>query len=96
MTKRVVYGATCTWWDTIDKVGRTKSGLPGCPICAGVLFEMKDEDEWWRLVYQFEADGYPGYSDRIQWARGKCFKLIAPEGATERISYEYEKAHNET
>ena len=92
---RVVYGATCTWWDTIDKVGRTKSGLPGCPYCGGVLFELASEELWWSLVDDYEETTALDYRVKIEWVRGKCFKYIPPEGAVDRIIYEYTKAHND-
>ena len=41
--QRVVYGANCTWWDTIDKISKTASGLPCCPRCGSVLFEIENE-----------------------------------------------------
>jgi hypothetical protein len=74
---RIVYGAACTWWDSIDKVGKTTSGLPCCPTCGSVLFEMPDEATWWSSVDRHEANGNPGYRDLITWARGKCFRSMS-------------------
>ena len=70
---RVVYGATCAWWDTIDKIATTDSGLPCCPHCKGVLFEMDNEEEWWKGVNKYEKAGHPNYRVMIRWLRGKCF-----------------------
>lgn len=79
---RIVYGARCSWWDSIDKVGETAprpgriSGnpfsLPACPFCLGVLFEVENEASWWAQVDEMEANGMPDYHAFIEWLRGKC------------------------
>lgn len=69
---RIVYGATCTWWDTIysaSTVGEAK--IPCCPFCKGVLFETR-EAQWWAAVDKAD-EAYPGYRARVEWSRGKCF-----------------------
>ncbi len=78
MTDRIVYGARCTWWDSIDKVGHTvprvgEYRLPVCPHCRQVLFEVPNEAEWFAAVDRYEAAGHPGYRARMTWARGRCF-----------------------
>jgi hypothetical protein len=74
---RIVYGARCTWWDSIDKVGhhKTSSGhnLPVCPHCGSPLFEVTNVDEWIRGVDRHETNGNPGYRALTEWGRGKCF-----------------------
>jgi hypothetical protein len=74
---RIVYGAGCTWWDSIDKVGKHPKGLPCCPHCNSMLFEMDGPDMWWSGVAAYEAKGNPGYREMIEWMRGKCFPSIA-------------------
>lgn len=69
---RVTYGARCTWWDSIDKVAKTPSGLPCCPHCGGVLFEVPSETEWWEQVDRC-ALIEPGYREFIEWLRDRCF-----------------------
>jgi hypothetical protein len=70
---RIVYGARCQWWDSIDKVATMPGGgLPICPHCGSVLYETTPA-KWWREVDAYEADGNPGYRQMIEWARGKCF-----------------------
>lgn len=70
---RIVYGAGCGWWDSIDKVGTLDgSGLPCCPHCHGVLFETESLDIWWEGVDKYEANGHPGYHAFVEWIRGKC------------------------
>lgn len=75
---RIVYGAGCTWWDSIDKVGKTEGtagfSLPCCPHCRSVLFEVPDEATWFKGVDGQEARGNPGYRAMIEWARGRCFR----------------------
>ena len=75
--QRVAYGATCTWWDDISKVGKMPPSnghsLPCCPRCGGVLFEVPNEAEWFAGADQYERDGHPGYRAKLEWSRGKCF-----------------------
>lgn len=76
--RRVVYGAQCSWWNSIDKVGAltTNNGvvLPCCPHCGGVLLEMQTPEIWWESVDKYESNGHPGYHDFIAWLHDKCFK----------------------
>jgi hypothetical protein len=71
---RVVYGATCSWWDTIDKAGSTVGGLPGCPHCGGPLYEVPTEAEWWAGVYKKVEVDDPDYGEFITWLRGRCHR----------------------
>lgn len=75
---RIVYGAGCMWWDSIDKVSSLKgysgSTLPCCPICKGMLFEVPDMKTWEDGAKKYEEDGHPGYFKFLTWLRGKCFK----------------------
>jgi hypothetical protein len=77
---RIVYGAHCAWWDSIEKVGTRpfRTGAPGtmpcCPHCKNMLFEMPDQKTWWDGVDKHEQNGNPGYRAFIEWLRGKCFK----------------------
>jgi hypothetical protein len=74
---RIPYGARCTWWDSIDNVGRreTPSGaIPCCPHCMNVLFEVESEKVWFESVDRHEANGNPGYRAMVEWSRGKCFR----------------------
>lgn len=77
LDRRIAYGATCTWWDDIGKVGKTKGGefsIPCCPHCGGILFEIENIGQWWRGVDAHEANGNPGYLRMIEFGRGKCYK----------------------
>lgn len=70
---RIVTGARCTWWDSIDKTSSTRvGGLPCCPFCGGVLFEVANEAEWWGQVDVY-ALANPGYRELIEFLRGRCF-----------------------
>ena len=69
---RIVYGARCTWWDSIDKVAKKPSGLPCCPHCGGVLFEVPTEADWWEQVDDYAAGTEPGYREFIEWLRSRC------------------------
>lgn len=74
LDSRIAYGANCVWWDSIDKVAN-KHGLPVCPQCSGVLFEIESIEEWNRGVDHFEKNNpSPGYRKFVDWLRGKCFR----------------------
>ena len=79
--KKIVYGARCTWWDSIDKIGhhKTASGhsLPVCPHCGSPLFEVTNINEWMTGVDRHEVNGHPGYRAMTEWGRGKCFPNYA-------------------
>lgn len=86
---RIVYGAQCMWWGDIKDIGKRGSGdvtIPCCPHCSGVLFEMRNPEEWWKGVDEFQEKGHPGYHDFIAWLKGKCF----PDRAAAKLSYERE------
>lgn len=80
---RIVYGAQCTWWDSIDKVGtRPVMGLrlagqtptiPCCPRCKGTLYQLPNIESWQEQVDTFDATKQPGYRAMMAWARGRCF-----------------------
>lgn len=70
---RYVYGAGCTWNDNISKVA-TRQGIPCCPHCGSVLFEMDSEEKWWTGAQRYEDAGHPGYVAMMRWAKGKCFR----------------------
>lgn len=84
---RIVYGARCSWWDSIDKVATTTGlpgGLPVCPHCGSPLFEVGSETEWWAGVDQHESEREPGYRAFIEWLRGKCFPTLEAARAAYR------------
>jgi hypothetical protein len=70
---RIVYGARCTWWDTIDKVNKNRVGLPCCPHCRSVLFEMDSIEEFMGGAREHEKLGHPGHVEMVEWMRGRCF-----------------------
>lgn len=70
--KTVVYGARCVWWDTIDKAATLPGGLPCCPHCKSVLFEM-DLGTWWKGIDHHAASN-PGYREMMMWSQSKCFR----------------------
>lgn len=74
---RVTYGARCSWWGLITEAATRASGLPCCPHCHGVLFEVADEATWWAGVDAHEANGLAGYRAFIEWLRGRCFPSVA-------------------
>jgi len=70
---RIAYGAQCTWWDGIREVGKSRSGLPCCPRCGGMLYETENEGNWFRGVDKHNEANH-GYRAMVEWARGRCFK----------------------
>jgi len=95
--ERYVYGACCTWHGSIMQVVHTGSGLPGCPYCYGVLYEMPSKESWDQSVSTYaDKANDPGYVDFVQWMGncGKCYPLVGPNAVD--LSYvraEYERAH---
>lgn len=74
LDNRIVYGARCVWWDSINKIAtRGESRIPCCPHCRNVLFEVDNEGQWFAGIDKYEAAGHPGYRKMMEWARGKCF-----------------------
>jgi hypothetical protein len=69
---RIVYGARCAWWDSISEARSKDGGLPGCPHCGGVLYEVENIETWWTDV-DHQEKMKPGYRTFIEWLRGQCF-----------------------
>lgn len=71
---RIVYGANCMWWDSINNAIVLQNGLPCCPHCGSVLFEMESEKAWLDSVEKYiEKTGDEVYREFVQWLKGKCF-----------------------
>ena len=85
---RIVYGARCAWWDSIDQVGKHPSGLPCCPHCKGMLFQLDSEAEWWGQIDRHEAEGHPGYRAMWEWSRGRCFPDFEAMQAAYRMQHQ--------
>jgi hypothetical protein len=80
---RVVYGARCSWWDSIDKAVRIPgSGIPRCPHCHGVLYEMSAAD--WATSVRRYVSVQPDYVEFIAWCRGRCMPSFHEALATYR------------
>ena len=80
---RIVYGANCTWWDSISKASQLPNGIPCCPFCKSVLFEFPTLAAFMEGAEKYEADGHPGYRELLTWQRGKCFRTM--EDAKKRM-----------
>ena len=76
MSDTIVYGAICTWWDDKDKVGHLAFGMPCCPFCKRVLFEI-DANVWETAIDHAEVfnvfNDRDDYADLIAWSQGKCY-----------------------
>lgn len=78
LDRRIAYGAGCLWWGPIQAVGVTVGGLPCCPQCRGLLFEMDSEAVFLAAAKRYEEDqARPGYVTFIRWLKGRCFKTQA-------------------
>lgn len=73
-SERYCYGARCTWHGRISQVGKLEDGLPCCPFCQSVLFEVPTEREWWEGVSKY-TEAHSGYRAMLEWqvAQNKCF-----------------------
>ncbi|WP_161884478.1 hypothetical protein [Deinococcus alpinitundrae] len=92
---RIVYGAGCTYWGGIYSIGRGPVGLPGCPYCGGLLYEVQTEEEYLDCIdVNSAAAGDFGYSGFIRWNKGRPCKSLHPDldgdSAFERLRAEYE------
>lgn len=83
---RIVYGASCTWWDAITALKPT-GNLPVCPYCHSNLFEVDNAKTWWADARAHEAAGNPGYCAYVEWLRGRCF----PDHEIARAAYDAAK-----
>jgi len=84
MPDPMVFYALCTFWtDDWSALGE-RDGVPCCPECGSVGFEM-DSGEWRVAVARYEADGHPGYTATVAFGKEKCFK---DHGAVERARRE--------
>jgi len=86
--ERIVYGARCVWWDSIDKASKTKDSkfaLPCCPHCGSVLFEVPSIEGWMDSVDAHEKKGHPGYRKLVEWCRGRCFRTMGDAVAQYKI-----------
>ncbi len=62
----------------------TDHGLPCCPVCGGMLFEISEETSYWLQVDDYEAgkhpirEPHPGYRKMLEWQRDqkKCFQTV--------------------
>ena len=70
----IVYGTSCTWWDSIDKTARSPlfSHLPVCPKCGCVLYQVDNLEKMIEGFTKKEKDGATGFLDFALWQRGKC------------------------
>lgn len=86
---RIVYGARCMWWGSIDESATAGSGLPVTPCCGSPMFEVESEAEWWAQVDAHEErTGTRGYRQFIEWLRGRCYPT--PDAALQAF---YEAGH---
>jgi hypothetical protein len=67
--RRWVYSAGCSWHGPISEAERTKDeiGLPCCPFCGSVLFQIGSEEEWWRGAREHDARGHSNYVALLTW-----------------------------
>lgn len=62
---------------TPERLRGQTAGLPCCPHCGGMLFEVGSIDAWWAGVDAYEARGNPGYRRMIEFSRGRHFRSQA-------------------
>lgn len=88
---RYVYSAGCTWNESISEVAKTGAGgLPCCPHCGSVLFELPNEAKWFGGAAKHDKT-HEGYLEFIKWVRGKCFTGAEMEGLRKALkAYEEE------
>lgn len=65
----------CLVGGTKIKIGGPGSGLPCCPHCGSILYQI-EEDKWWQGALQFEHDGHENYVRFLKWSMKQptCWK----------------------
>ena len=55
-----------------------RHGLPCCPYCGSILFEVPSQAHWDHGVDKHEAAGHTGYRDFLAWTRTqkKCWPSL--------------------
>jgi hypothetical protein len=72
----MVYSAHCTWCAPISKASKLESGIPCCPHCKSVLFQMERAD-WDKGVVGFIAsNGDHAYPSYLEWVAttDRCYR----------------------
>lgn len=75
-SRYVFYSAKCTYWtDDFSKLGRTKFGIPCCPICSSVGFQTTFE-EWMTAALEhatrLNEERYCGYIESLKEKHLPC------------------------
>jgi len=74
---RIVYGVGCLWWGSIKDVAVNKAGLPVCPHCNSLLFEVDSQTKWDQQIADYATKtGDTKYIEFMAWLKGKCRKDI--------------------
>ena len=57
-------------------------GLPCCPFCGSMLFEVPTEQEWWEGAKEHEAKGHTNYLAFLHWHRQqkRCWRNVREAG----------------
>lgn len=73
---RHVYSAGCSWSGPISATARNAGGLPCCPHCGSVLFEINEEA--WKTDIAEHEKKHPGLQDFLTWseAQPRCWKSL--------------------
>lgn len=66
---RIVYGARCLWWGSINETHVIPGvGIPCCPHCGSPLFEV-DSIAVWTAGIQEQSKIDPHYAQFVDWLR---------------------------
>lgn len=62
--------------------GEDSYGLPCCPHCQSVLFQM-DEDKFWRGALEHQQKGHTNYETFLRWTmtQKRCWPTLAEAAA---------------
>lgn len=73
--RRYVYGALCTWHGPMSAVIKSPiNGLPACPHCNGLLFELDSKEQWLEPIKRVDTQ-VEGYATFMEWVGtyGRCW-----------------------
>jgi hypothetical protein len=71
-TRTMIWYGLCTFWtEDWPLLARTAHGIPCCPHCGAVGFQI-NADDWWAGVERYESEGNPGYRAFLEDLRNTC------------------------
>lgn len=78
---RWVYGVGCFWFAPIRDARPNAHGLPCCPTCSSLLYEVKSKEFFWGQAKNYDAAGHPGYLNMMLWIKAERHHFLTIQEA---------------